>query len=43
MSLTFPHETLGQRVFFASGEAVRGLAAEVERLDATTVIVIGGA
>ncbi len=43
VNLTFAHETLGQRVRFAPGGAREGLAAEVERLDATKVMVIASA
>ncbi len=38
--MRFEHETLPQRVCFASGEAVSALRAEVERLGATRVMVI---
>ncbi|MET7393825.1 maleylacetate reductase [Dactylosporangium sp. NPDC005572] len=40
MSLQFDHETLGQRVRFASGGAARAVAQEVERLGAARVMVI---
>jgi maleylacetate reductase len=40
---TFVHETLAQRVRFGSGRAPEGLVAEVERLDATKVMVIASA
>lgn len=42
MSLSFAHVTLGQRVCFGSGEAADHLAAEVERLNAKSVMVIAG-
>ena len=40
MSLTFDHETLGQRVLFGTGAAAANLAAEVARLGAQRVMVI---
>lgn len=40
MSLRFAHETLAQRVVFASSEAVRAVAAEVELIGARRVMVI---
>src|SRR5664280_1290075 len=40
MSLRFEHETQTQRVRFASGEAASSLAEEVERLGASSVMVI---
>ena len=40
MSLRFEHETLGQRIRFASGAAARGLGEEVTRLGASRVMVI---
>jgi maleylacetate reductase len=40
MSLTFDHETLGQRVLFGTGAAAANLAAEVARLGAERVMVI---
>ncbi|BAU95541.1 hypothetical protein N24_1279 [Corynebacterium suranareeae] len=42
MSLTFDHETLGQRVLFGSGLAAENLAAEVKRLHAHNVMVVVG-
>ncbi|WP_436497088.1 maleylacetate reductase [Actinokineospora sp. HUAS TT18] len=39
----FDHETLGQRVLFASGEATENLRAEVARFNAAAVMVIAGA
>ncbi|WP_309053441.1 maleylacetate reductase [Streptomyces sp.] len=43
MSLTFTHETLGQRVLFGAGLAAGHLAAEVQRFDARRVMVIAAA
>jgi maleylacetate reductase len=40
MSLSFVHETLGQRVLLEHGAAHRNLRAEVERLGASRVLVI---
>ena len=40
MSLRFEHETLGQRIRFASGSAADALAAEVELIGASRVMVI---
>ncbi|MFC9360421.1 maleylacetate reductase [Rhodococcus sp. NPDC057014] len=40
MSLVFDHVTLGQRVLFGSGRAAENLAAEVDRLGASRVMVI---
>lgn len=40
MSLRFSHESLAQRVCFAPGDAATALAAEIERLGATRVMVI---
>ncbi|GAA1124752.1 maleylacetate reductase [Nocardioides aquiterrae] len=40
MTLRFEHETLGQRVRFASGSAREAVAAEVELLGATRAMVI---
>lgn len=42
MSLTFNHETLGQRVLFGAGQAAENLQAEVERLGAKNVMLIAG-
>jgi maleylacetate reductase len=42
MSVRFEHETLGQRVVFASGEAAASVNAEVARLGARRVMVIAG-
>ena len=38
--LEFDHDTLGQRVRFASGKAAENLRAEINRFDATAVMVI---
>ncbi|MDG5805062.1 maleylacetate reductase [Streptomyces ossamyceticus] len=43
MTFRFEHETLGQRVRFASGTAREALAAEIESMGATRVMVIAGA
>jgi maleylacetate reductase len=40
MTLTFVHETLGQRVLFGTGRAREHLAAEIERHAASRVMVI---
>lgn len=40
--MKFTHETLPQRVVFASGEAPTAAAAELDRLGATRVMVIAG-
>ena len=40
MSLTFAHETLAQRVLFGTGMAAENLAAEVDRLGASRIMVI---
>jgi len=42
MSMRFEHETLGQRIRFAAGEAAHGTAEEVEHLGARRVMVIAG-
>lgn len=42
MAMNFDHVTLGQRVRFGSGRAARNLAAEVQRLHASNVMVIAG-
>src|SRR5699024_9068095 len=42
MSLSFNHETLGQRVLFGAGQAPSDLAQEVQRLNAKNVMVIAG-
>ncbi len=42
MTMSFAHETLGQRVRFASGDAAAALADEVGRLGAERVMVIAG-
>lgn len=39
--MEFDHQTLGQRVLFGSGKAAANVAAEVERLGARAVMVIG--
>ncbi|MDX8032015.1 maleylacetate reductase [Lentzea sp. BCCO 10_0856] len=39
--MKFEHTTLGQRVLFGTGEAVASLAAEVERLGARRVMLVG--
>lgn len=41
MTLDFVHTTLAQRVRFAAGRAAEGVAAEIENLGATRVMVIG--
>ncbi|UXF67263.1 maleylacetate reductase [Rhodococcus qingshengii] len=38
----FEHTTLAQRVLFGTGEAARHLAAEIERLGATAIMVLAG-
>jgi maleylacetate reductase len=38
----FTHDTLAQRVVFASGQAATGIAAEVERLGARRCMVVAG-
>jgi len=43
MTLRFEHETLGQRIRFASGTARQALAAEVEALGARRAMVIASA
>ena len=43
MTFRFDHETLGQRVCFASGSAREALAVEVESMGATRIMVIAGA
>jgi len=43
MTLRFEHETLGQRIRFASGSARQALAAEVEALGAKRAMVIASA
>ncbi|GIE92392.1 maleylacetate reductase [Actinoplanes regularis] len=43
MSLTFTHETLPQRVVFASNQAVRHVAAEVARLGRRPLVIAAGA
>jgi maleylacetate reductase len=40
LSVRFEHESLAQRVRFASGEAASGVAAEVSRLGASSVMLI---
>ncbi|MFC9790351.1 maleylacetate reductase [Rhodococcus sp. NPDC127528] len=40
--LEFDHDTLGQRVLFASGKAAENLSAEVARFGASSVMVIAG-
>lgn len=40
MAMTFDHVTLGQRVLFGSGRAAAHLAAQVQRLGATRVMVL---
>lgn len=40
MTVNFTHTTLGQRVLFGSGKAARHLAAEVDRLDASRIMMI---
>ena len=42
MTMRFVHETLGQRVRFATGQAADGVAREVEALGAKQVMVIAG-
>jgi maleylacetate reductase len=42
MTMRFVHETLGQRVRFATGQAADGVAREVEALGAKRVMVIAG-
>ena len=42
MSLNFEHTTLGQRVRFGAGQAAQNLAAEVDRFNAATIMVIAG-
>ncbi|WP_030483502.1 maleylacetate reductase [Nocardioides aequoreus] len=43
MSLSFRHDTLGQRVRFGSGQAAEALAAEVEEGGWSRVMVVAGA
>lgn len=43
MSMTFTHETLGQRVLFGTGRAAEHVAAEIARLGASRPMVIAGA
>ena len=43
MSMTFTHETLGQRVLFGTGRAAEHVATEVGRLGASRPMVIAGA
>ena len=40
MPLAFDHQTLGQRVLFGSGQAAAQLAAETQRRDARSIMVI---
>ncbi len=39
--MRFEHETLAQRVVFAPGEAASAVRAQVDRLDAHRVLLIG--
>lgn len=43
LPLTFEHQTYAQRVIFGAGSARSGLAAEVERLGCSRVLLIAGA
>src|SRR5574340_995614 len=42
MALSFPHETLGQRVLFGRGRVASQVRAEVERLGASRAMLIAG-